>query len=50
MAENEAMVSAFWLQFLAADVVAGVRHNPRVEGRVRHLAAETGVADRDLLG
>ena len=47
MAEYHALVSAVGPQQAAAGVSAGVRHAPRVEGRVDHLATVAGVARRD---
>ena len=47
MAEYHALVSAVGPQQAAAGVSAGVRHAPRVEGRVDHLGAVAGVARGD---
>lgn len=49
MAEQHALVTAFWLQELAAGLAAGMRNNPRLIQRIRGLFAEALVRSWNLI-
>jgi hypothetical protein len=49
MTQDDAFVTAFRSQVLRARIAAGVRHQPRIEGRVVLLRAVAAVPGGDLL-
>ena len=49
MTEDDALVAALRAEVLRALIAAGVRHQPRVEGRIVLLGAVAAVPGRDVL-